>query len=36
MFAADSDSGETGSMRAETENLIDEIKQGVTLLRRHL
>jgi membrane peptidoglycan carboxypeptidase len=27
---------ETNSMRAETENFIDEIKQGVTLLRRHL
>jgi hypothetical protein len=24
------------TMRAETENLIDEIKQGITLLRRHL
>jgi len=23
-------------MRAETQNLVDEIKQGVTLLRRHL
>jgi hypothetical protein len=25
-----------GTMRAETQNLIDEIKQSVTLLRRHL
>jgi hypothetical protein len=24
------------AMRAETENLVDEIKQGITLLRRHL
>jgi hypothetical protein len=25
-----------GTMRAETQNLIDDIKQSVTLLRRHL
>jgi hypothetical protein len=25
-----------GTMRAETQNLIEEIKQSVTLLRRHL
>jgi hypothetical protein len=24
------------AMRAETEKLVDEIKQGITLLRRHL
>jgi hypothetical protein len=27
---------EKTAMRAETENLVDEIKQGITLLRRHL
>jgi hypothetical protein len=27
---------EKPAMRAETENLVDEIKQGITLLRRHL
>jgi len=27
---------EDESMRAETQNLVEEIKQSVTLLRRHL
>jgi len=28
--------GEVESMRAETQNLVEEIKQSVRLLRRHL
>lgn len=27
---------EQDQMRAETQNFVDEIKQGITLLRRHL
>jgi hypothetical protein len=33
---ADSRGGERVPMRAEIENFIDEIKQVITLLRRHL
>jgi hypothetical protein len=29
-------SGQTPAMRAETEKLVDEIKQAISLLRRHL
>jgi hypothetical protein len=45
MFRADStssilqlhfDGKPNPAMRAETEKLVDEIKQGITLLRRHL
>jgi len=28
--------GHLSRMRAETENLVDEIKQAISLLRRHL
>jgi hypothetical protein len=28
--------GKSEPMRAETESLVDEIKQAITLLRRHL
>jgi len=37
MFRADSSERYQESiMRAETENLVDEIKQAISLLRRHL
>jgi hypothetical protein len=40
MFRADStapfDGKPNPAMRAETEKLVDEIRQGITLLRRHL
>jgi tRNA uridine 5-carbamoylmethylation protein Kti12 len=29
-------SGKTAFMRTETQNLVDEIKQAISLLRRHL
>ena len=28
--------GPVAAMRAETQNIVDEIKQAITLLRRHL
>jgi hypothetical protein len=40
MFAVipitDNKTEQTDFMRAETENLVDEIKQAISLLRRHL
>jgi len=30
------DRAKTGTMRAEIENVVDEIKQAISLLRRHL
>ena len=41
MYPADSDNNqknrtELKAMRAETQNIVDEIRQAITLLRRHL
>jgi hypothetical protein len=36
MFRANFRTGQRATMRAETEKLVDEIKQAIALLRRHL
>jgi hypothetical protein len=35
-FSHASEKGKNTAMRAETEKLVDEIKQAISLLRRHL